>query len=65
MIVKCHKTFEVCCIIYGGQGFRDEIKVLGTFETRAEAEDFIEEKCNGKGYWTDFKIRERLRELGS
>ena len=65
MIVKCHKTFEVYTICYGGQGFRDDICTLDTFETREEAETYIENWLATHTHdWVDIKIREHLREIG-
>ncbi len=66
MIVKCHKTFEVYTICYGGQGFRDDIHTLDVFETREEAETYVENwLANHPHSWLDIKICEHLEELGS
>lgn len=62
MIIKCHKTFVVYSICYGGQGFQDDINELGEFETKREAEKYIKE-LNNKNPWIDIKIREVIEEL--
>jgi len=65
MIVKCHKTFEVYTICYGGQGFCDDIHTLDVFETREEAETYVENwLATHPNSWLDVKIRECLEELG-
>jgi len=64
MIVKCHKTFEVYGICYGGQGFCDDINTLDTFETRKEAEIYAKNwLASHPRSLIHIKIREHLEEL--
>lgn len=62
MYVTVHVTYDVETICYGGQGFKDDVNLIGSFETIDEARAFAT-KWKGthpKAVWVDVCISENV-----
>lgn len=62
MYVTVHVTYDVETICYGGQGFRDDINLIDSFETIDEARACAAKwkEANPNAVWVDVRISENV-----
>ena len=62
MFIIVHVTYDVETVCYGGQGFKDDIRLIGRFETIEEARACATKwkETNPNAIWTDVRISENV-----